>query len=233
MPPCVQCRFFVSRSASDKSRQIVRERTHFFPPRAAILYLTKRGSAEGGRAGCSLPGRGDGRLYRIRLCGERAPRRAFTLSRPAMHAPSGERMAARARLCRGRGAEFALSRLFAARVAELSRQISRRRPHRGDRLSFAAAQTAPLGLCRILSSDLRPRRAARCRFLLFRRRVCRGAGVLDRTHPRFFRSGGGVWFLLRDGGARSLCAPSPGGRAGERSLRHRRKAHRALGCAVR
>ena len=134
---------------SDKSRQIVRERTHFFAPRAAILYLTKRGSAEGDRkALLCRRGRGDDRLYRIRLCGERAPRRIASLSRPAMRAPSGERMASRARLCRGRGAGAALPRPFAARVAELSRQISRRRSHCGDRLSFAAAQTVSLGLCR-------------------------------------------------------------------------------------
>ena len=40
-------RQIVRERISDKSRQIVRERTHFFAPRAAILYLTKRGSAEG------------------------------------------------------------------------------------------------------------------------------------------------------------------------------------------
>lgn len=38
---------FGAEALSDKSRQIVRERTHFFALRAAILYLTKRGSAEG------------------------------------------------------------------------------------------------------------------------------------------------------------------------------------------
>ena len=61
------------RGASDKSRQIIRERTHFFPSGAAILYLTKRGRRRGSGvrpAGRSLSGRVDGRLHRICLCGK-------------------------------------------------------------------------------------------------------------------------------------------------------------------
>ena len=46
--PCGSPHFDAGGEAgSDKSRQIVRERTHFFALSAAILYLTKRGSAEG------------------------------------------------------------------------------------------------------------------------------------------------------------------------------------------